>query len=66
MNTIELARKYGREDGLKEGMERGMERGIESVAKNLFGVGFFSDLEISKVSGLPIERVVELRREFRQ
>jgi len=74
MNTIELARKYGLEDGLKEGMERGiergmergMEKGIESVAKNLFGVGFFSDLEISKVSGLPIERVVELRREIRQ
>jgi|GEM_PF-2855381 len=55
MTTVELARKHGLEDGI--------EMGIERVAKNLFGLGAFSDLKISKVSGLPIERIIELRRE---
>ena len=47
-----------REEGRKEGKKVGRKEGKEEVAKNLRGV--IADEEISRVSGLSLERVKQL------
>ena len=46
------------EEGRKEGRKVGRKEGKEEVAKNLRGV--IADEEISRVSGLSLERVKQL------
>ena len=48
----------GRKEGRKEGKKVGRKEGKEEVAKNLRGV--IADEEISRVSGLSLERVKQL------
>ena len=56
--SVHEARLDAREKGWKEGRKEGREEGREEVAKNLKDL--MDDEEISRVSGLSLERVKQL------
>lgn len=57
-NVTDTAREEGRE----EGHEEGREEGVQQVAVELIRLGTMTDDEIARVSGLPVEKVVQLRK----
>ncbi len=59
--------RYAEEKGIKQGIEKGIEKGIEQTninhAKNFIKLNI-DDETISKGTGLPLEKIKELRKEI--
>ncbi|MBR6880826.1 MAG: hypothetical protein IKN14_07080, partial [Clostridiales bacterium] len=51
----------GRNEGREEGFAQGVEKHSIDTAIRMIGMGSFDDDTISAVSGLPIERINELK-----
>ena len=57
--------QQGIEQGMQKGMEKGMEKGMRQVAENMLNHGY-SPNKASKLSGLSLEEVEQLRRSLAQ
>ena len=57
--------KEGLEKGLERGIEQGLEQGLEQTAINMIKEGA-SDEFITKVTGLSLEKVQQLRKQHQQ
>lgn len=56
---IEQGKQQGLEEGIQQGLEEGMNRKTHEIAKNLKSMGL-SNQDISKVTNLTIEEIIEL------
>ena len=61
---MEQGMERGIERGMERGMERGVQRGVEQVARRL--LASHNVVTVSEWTGLPIERVEEIKQELEQ
>ena len=60
---VEQGIKQGVEQGIKQGVEQGIEKGKKEFVINLFNDGTTDILKISKLVGMPKEKVEEILKQ---